>query len=110
MQAGDLSSVDGHYYTPGAGLSAWIVFDTLTEYDDNLTPRPALAESWDQSSDGKQISLTLRKGVTFHSGREVTSDDLIYNLNRILDFKLTAGIITVLCRRTPIGRRGTSTP
>jgi peptide/nickel transport system substrate-binding protein len=94
MQAGDLSSVDGHYYTPGAGLSAWIVFDTLTEYDDNLKPQPALAESWDQSSDGKQISLTLRKGVTFHSGREVTSDDLIYNLNRILDFKLTAGIIT----------------
>ena len=94
MQAGDLSSVDGHYYTPGAGLSAWIVFDTLTEYDDNLKPQPALAESWDQSSDGKQISLTLRKGVNFHSGREVTSDDLIYNLNRILDFKLTAGIIT----------------
>src|SRR5579871_2343889 len=86
MQAGDLSSVDGHYYTPGAGLSAWIVFDTLTEYDDNLKPQPALAESWDQSSDGKQISLTLRKGVTFHSGREVTSDDLIFNL--------TAGIIT----------------
>ena len=94
MQAGDLSSVDGHYYTPGAGLSAWIVFDTLTEYDDNLRPQPALAESWDQSSDSKQISLTLRKGVNFHSGREVTSDDLIYNLNRILDFKLTAGIIT----------------
>src|SRR5215467_11934871 len=94
MQAGDLSSVDGHYYTPGAGLSAWIVFDTLTEYDDNLKPQPALAESWDQSSDSKQISLTLRKGVNFHSGREVTSDDLIYNLNRILDFKLTAGIIT----------------
>jgi peptide/nickel transport system substrate-binding protein len=94
VQAGDLSSVDGHYYTPGAGLSAWIVFDTLTEYDDNLIPQPALAESWDQSADKKQISLTLRKGVTFHSGREVTSDDIIYNLNRILDFKLTAGIIT----------------
>src|SRR5437773_4063503 len=93
MQAGDLSSVDGHYYTPGAGLSAWIVFDTLTEYDDNLIPQPALAESWDQSADKKQISLTLRKGVTFHSGRDVTSDDIIYNLNRILDFKLTAGII-----------------
>jgi peptide/nickel transport system substrate-binding protein len=94
MQAGDLASVDGHYYTPGAGLSAWIVFDTLTEYDDNLKPQPALAESWEQSSDGRQISLTLRRGVTFHSGRDVTSDDIIYNLNRILDFKLTAGIIT----------------
>ncbi|HEU0167067.1 MAG TPA: twin-arginine translocation signal domain-containing protein, partial [Chloroflexota bacterium] len=67
IQAGDLASVDGHYYTPGAGLSAWIVFDTLTAYDDNLKPQPALAESWDQSTDLKSIKLNLRKGVTFHN-------------------------------------------
>jgi peptide/nickel transport system substrate-binding protein len=94
IQAGDLSSIDGHYYTPGNGLSAWIVYETLTAYDDNLQPQPALAESWDQSSDATQLKLNLRKGVQFHSGREMTSDDILYNLNRILDFKLTAGIIT----------------
>ncbi|MBV9324168.1 MAG: ABC transporter substrate-binding protein [Chloroflexi bacterium] len=94
VQAGDLASLDGHYYTPSNGLSVWIIFDTLTAYDDNLQPQPALAESWDQSSDATQIKLNLRKGVQFHSGREMTSDDIIYNLNRILDFKLTAGIIT----------------
>jgi peptide/nickel transport system substrate-binding protein len=94
VQAGDLASIDGHYYTTGNGLSAWIVYDTLTAYDDNLKPQPQLAESWDQSSDATQIKLNLRKGVQFHSGRELTSDDVIYNLNRILDFKLTAGIIT----------------
>ncbi|MBV9576956.1 MAG: ABC transporter substrate-binding protein, partial [Chloroflexi bacterium] len=94
VQAGDLASIDGHYYTTGNGLSVWIIYDTLTAYDDNLQPQPALAESWDQSSDGTQIKLNLRKGVPFHSGREMTSDDVIYNLNRILDFKLTAGIIT----------------
>ena len=94
LQAGDLASIDGHYYSTGSGLSAWIIYDTLTVYDDNLKPQPALAESWDQSSDGTQITLNLRKGVQFHSGREMTSDDVLYNLNRILDFKLTAGIIT----------------
>ena len=40
IQAGDLSSIDGHYYTTGNGLSAWIVYDTLTAYDDNLKPQP----------------------------------------------------------------------
>jgi peptide/nickel transport system substrate-binding protein len=94
LQAGDLASLDGHYYTTGNGLSVWIIYETLTVYDDNLKPQPALAESWELSPDGTQISLTLRKGVQFHTGRELTSDDVIYNLNRILDFKLTAGIIT----------------
>jgi peptide/nickel transport system substrate-binding protein len=94
LQAGDLASIDGHYYTTGSGLSAWIVYETLTAYDDNLKPQPALAESWEHAPDGKSITLNLRKGVTFHSGRELTSDDVLYNLNRILDFKLTAGIIT----------------
>jgi peptide/nickel transport system substrate-binding protein len=94
LQAGDLSSLDGHYYTTGNGLSAWIIYETLTVYDDNLKPQPALAESWEQSPDGTSITLSLRKGVQFHTGRELTSDDVIYNLNRILDFKLTAGIIT----------------
>jgi peptide/nickel transport system substrate-binding protein len=94
LQAGDLASLDGHYYTTGNGLSIWLIYETLTQYDDNLKPQPALAESWDQSADGRSITLKLRKGVQFHSGRELTSDDVIYNLNRILDFKLTAGIIT----------------
>ena len=94
VQAGDLASIDGHYYTTGNGLSAWIIYDTLTAYDDNLKPQPQLAESWDQNSDATQIKLNLRQGVQFHTGRELTSDDVIYNLNRILDFKLTAGIIT----------------
>jgi len=94
IQAGDLASIDGHYYTTGSGLSVWIIYETLTVYDDNLKPQPALAESWEQSPDGKSITVHLRKGVQFHSGRELTSDDVIYNLNRILDFKLTAGIIT----------------
>jgi peptide/nickel transport system substrate-binding protein len=47
-----------------------------------------LAESWEQSSDGKQVTLNLRKGVLFHDGREFTSDDVKYSLLRLRDPKV----------------------
>jgi peptide/nickel transport system substrate-binding protein len=53
-----------------------------------------LAETWEQSADARQLTLNLRKGVTFHSGRELTGDDVVYNMNRALDRKITAGILT----------------
>src|SRR2546425_218129 len=39
LQAGDLASLDGHYYTTGNGLSVWLIYETLTVYDDNLKPQ-----------------------------------------------------------------------
>ena len=50
-----------------------------------------LAESWDVGTDYKQIKLNLRKGVQWHSGRELTSDDVKYNLLRAQDPKVGAG-------------------
>ena len=61
------------------------MYDPLLTYDDTLQPVPHLAESWEQSSDLKQIKLNLRKGVMFHNGREFTSDDVEYNVQRAMD-------------------------
>jgi peptide/nickel transport system substrate-binding protein len=91
---GEYVNIDGHYYSPRAGLSHWMLYDTLTRYDDQLKPQPMLAESWEHSSDLRQLKLNLRKGVTFHSGREFTSEDAVYNLERVRDPKVTAGIQT----------------
>jgi peptide/nickel transport system substrate-binding protein len=91
---GEFVNIDGHYYSPKAGLATWMIYDTLTRYDDDLKVQPMLAESWEQSSDARQLTLKLRKGVTFHNGRDFTSDDVIYNFNRVTDVKITAGIIT----------------
>src|SRR5579884_607569 len=91
---GEYVTLDGHYYTPKNGLATWLIYDTLTRYDDNLQVQPMLAESWEQSSDARQLTLHLRKGVTFPSGRDFTSDDVIYNFNRVTDYKITAGIIS----------------
>ena len=57
----------------------------MLAYDDTLKPIPSLAESWELSDDYTQIKLNLRKGVQFHTGRELTSDDVKYNLERTKD-------------------------
>jgi peptide/nickel transport system substrate-binding protein len=74
---------------------AWIgVFERLTTYDDQLKPQPMLAESWDISTDAKQVKINLRKGVQFHSGREMTSDDVKYSLQRAANPKVAAAQYT----------------
>lgn len=56
----------------------------MTQYDHKtLSPKPSLAESWTQTSDGKSITLKLRKGVTFHSGRAFTSADVRFALENL---------------------------
>lgn len=41
---------------------------------------PEIAESWD-SSDGMTWAFKVREGVTFHSGKPVTPDDVLASLN-----------------------------
>jgi peptide/nickel transport system substrate-binding protein len=86
---GDLVSLDGHLHS--GNTSIWFVYDRLSAYDDKLQPQPMLAESWDISPDYKQIKLNLRRGVQFHSGRELTSDDVKYSILRVANPKTGAG-------------------
>jgi peptide/nickel transport system substrate-binding protein len=90
---GDVANLDGHYWSPAGGLHVWLSYDTLARYDQNLKPQPQLAESWDVAPDGKQVTVNLRKGVMYHSGREFTSDDVVWNLQRALNPKVTVGIL-----------------
>jgi peptide/nickel transport system substrate-binding protein len=43
---------------------------------------PSLAESWKVSPDGLLYEFTLRKGVRFHSGEPVTSEDVKFSFDR----------------------------
>lgn len=69
---------------------ATLVCESLTFSSKTGEPRPALAESWDISPDGKTYTFHLRKGVKFHNGREMTAEDVKWNMNRILDPKVGA--------------------
>jgi oligopeptide transport system substrate-binding protein len=61
------------------------IFDGLVEFDQTLTIVPALAQYWKASRDNLTWTFTLRKGVKFHHGRDVTADDVVYSLTRLLD-------------------------
>ncbi|MFH1728170.1 MAG: ABC transporter substrate-binding protein [Pseudomonadota bacterium] len=60
------------------------IFEGLVKVDENLNIVPAIAKSWEISGNGKVTTFVLRKGVRFHNGKEVTSDDFVYSLSRII--------------------------
>jgi peptide/nickel transport system substrate-binding protein len=61
------------------------LYDTLIRYDQKLTPLPGLAERWTVAPDGKSVTLNLRKGVKFHSGKELVAEDVVKNFERAAD-------------------------
>jgi peptide/nickel transport system substrate-binding protein len=68
------------------------VYDTLVTVDDNLNMVPSLAESWDISDDNLTWTFTLREGIKFHNGRDLTADDVVYSYERILDEETGSGV------------------
>ncbi|MBV9597213.1 MAG: hypothetical protein JOZ87_10130 [Chloroflexi bacterium] len=86
-QVGDIVTTDAVLSSPASNETTGEVCDELIAYSDDLKPQPRLAESWDVSTDQTKVKLNLRKGVTFHSGREFTSDDVEYNILRVRDPK-----------------------
>jgi peptide/nickel transport system substrate-binding protein len=86
-QVGDIVTTDAVLSSPASNETTGEVCDELIAYSDDLKPLPRLAESWDLSSDQTRVKLNLRKGVTFHSGREFTADDVEYNILRVRDPK-----------------------
>lgn len=49
-----------------------------------VVAKPGLASSWEVSEDGLTWTFHLRQGAKFHSGREVTADDVLYSFQRSL--------------------------
>lgn len=56
------------------------LFETLiaVDYDDNEALVPGLATAWDRVDD-RTLRLTLREGVIFHDGTEMTADDVVFS-------------------------------
>ena len=61
------------------------IFDGLLKFDVNLRPIPAIAKEWTISPDRRTYTFTLRRGVLFHNGRELTADDCVYSFTRIFN-------------------------
>jgi len=58
----------------------WI--ETLWARDENGNAIPDLAQKTEISPDGRTYTFTLRQGVRFHNGQEMTADDVKASLER----------------------------
>jgi peptide/nickel transport system substrate-binding protein len=66
------------YIDPMMGTVGWgFSSNGLTEIDAAGTIIPDLAESFEPSDGNKVWAYTLRKGVQFHNGKDVTADDVV---------------------------------
>lgn len=52
-----------------------------------MMPRPHVAESWTITPDGKRYTFTIRRGMKFHTGRELTAEDVAWSMDRLLRTK-----------------------
>jgi ABC-type transport system substrate-binding protein len=84
---------------PGGSIAAKI-YNGLVRYDDSLKAVGDLAERYEVSSDGKEYTFRLRKGVRFHCGREFTARDAAYSLERVLSKETQSPRSRVLDRIT----------
>ena len=62
-----------------------LMYSQLVRFDETMTPRPELAESWETSKDGLAWTFKLREGVKFHDGQEMTSADVKFTFDRLFE-------------------------
>lgn len=68
-----------------------MIHDTVALLDEDGNVNPQLAESWDVSDDGLTYTYHFRQGVLFHDGGEMTADDVVFTIDRILEDKYPEG-------------------
>ena len=78
------------YFDPAVGSDFSDTITLVNLYDSLVFPnpdgsiRPQVATKWDISEDGLTYKFYIRKGVKFHSGNELTAEDIAFSMNRLV--------------------------
>ena len=100
VSIGDPVSLDpAEAYDTASGAILTNTYETLIFYDRGRTDSliPVLAEEVPTtanggiSPDGMTYTFKIRQGVTFHDGSELTGEDVVFSLNRMIIMDLAAG-------------------
>jgi peptide/nickel transport system substrate-binding protein len=71
----------GLYYDQFTGTACWgTLSNSLTEIDAKGNAVPDLAESFEPADGAAKWVFKIRKGVTFHNGKTVNSDDVVASI------------------------------
>ena len=85
-RAADAKGLDPHKQTAFSSFRLLeLIYEPLLALDPDLKVVPNLADSWSWSEDGKTLTMKLHEGVKFHNGDVLTSEDVKFTFERILD-------------------------
>ncbi|WP_121062674.1 ABC transporter substrate-binding protein [Chachezhania antarctica] len=87
----DIRSLDGTRQDANTDAVLHHIFDSLVAYRDDMTVGPLLAESWETSEDGKTWTFTIRDGATYHNGKPVKAEDMVWLWDRLMARGETTG-------------------
>lgn len=60
---------------------AYMLMNGLVEIDSDNKAVPELFESWEAAEGAAEWVFKVRQGVTFHNGKTLSADDIVYSLN-----------------------------
>jgi peptide/nickel transport system substrate-binding protein len=90
LRIGDTNDIDGFNPFKLVEIPSFeimdLTYDLLVDFSPkDSSPVPGLADSWETSRDGLTWTFHLNKDATWQDGKPVTSEDVAYTFNRILD-------------------------
>jgi peptide/nickel transport system substrate-binding protein len=79
-------TVDAHIPVNSGDIARTVnLYNCLLTRTDDYKIQPELAESFEPNSDSTVWTATLREGVKFSDGRDITPDDVVFTFERIND-------------------------
>jgi peptide/nickel transport system substrate-binding protein len=79
------SGLDPHgVASSGQNVVLPYLLDTLVYRDTDNSFKPYLAEKWEVAPDGKVITFTLKKGITFHDGTPLNAEAVKFTFQRVI--------------------------
>ena len=83
-------SSEGHDY--GRLIHAFLISSDVQ--DERRISSPGIVTKWEVSSDGLTWTYTVREGVKFHDGSEVTMDDVLWTLQHTIGAESKDAVIS----------------
>jgi peptide/nickel transport system substrate-binding protein len=82
----DATTLDPGGANDSASQKAYnLIFDCLLTFNKEMQVIPHVATAFVPSKKNKVWTFTIRKGIKFHDGSELTADDVAFSFQRILD-------------------------
>ncbi|HTD46916.1 MAG TPA: ABC transporter substrate-binding protein [bacterium] len=65
--------------------AAFLIYDGLVRFTDEMSIVPELAASWNVDPDGRAWTFKIRRGVTFQDGTPLIAQAVVANLDRVIN-------------------------